>query len=45
MNFTNGGPLIFNMLNTYNNQTIKLKDFLKFYRVSLVYLEFDPFGM
>ena len=33
-----------NNLDTYNNDTIKIRDFEKFYRLSLLYLNFDPWG-
>jgi len=46
-----GSQLIFNMIGTfltfldsYNNNTATLVDFDKLYRLSLVYLNFDPSG-
>jgi hypothetical protein len=35
----------FLFLDTYNNGTIKAGDFLKFWRLSFVYLELDPTGL
>jgi hypothetical protein len=45
MNFTAGSNLVFNIINTYYNQTINLADFIKFYRISLLYLDYDPLGL
>jgi len=39
-----GSQMIFNMIDSYNNNTATLVDFDKLYRLSLVYLNFDPNG-
>jgi len=36
--------LVFNLIDTYNNNTASLGSFIKFYRLSLLYLEYDPAG-
>lgn len=43
MVFKAGPALLFQIINTYNNDTCRVTEFLKFYRVSLLFLEFDPF--
>lgn len=45
MEFKAGPALLFQIINTYNNDTCRVTEFLKFYRVSLLFLEFDPFGL
>jgi hypothetical protein len=44
MTFTAGIPLFFGMLNVRTNNFVDLKSFLRFYRFSSMYLEFDPDG-
>ena len=45
MTFPKGSELIFGMINTFNNATCTQKEFITFYRLSLLYLEFDPDGL
>jgi len=44
MTFLTGIPLFFNMMNIRTNGFMELHSFLRFYRFSSMYLEFDPYA-
>jgi hypothetical protein len=42
INFTNGDPIFFNMMNYNTNGFATVQAYLRFYRFSSMYLEIDP---
>lgn len=42
--FTPGGPLFFNIMNSATNGFIQLDNYLRYFRFSSMYLEFDPYA-